>query len=86
MSWDSPGWKTATAAYHSGHSNPDAGEHYTDKLFNGRDVAKPLLIVNSGDLTATAKELAGLFVADGRFLSNGNAPVMIRNARIKELP
>jgi hypothetical protein len=44
---------------------------------NGHEIAKPLLIINSGDLTATAKELAGRFVADGRFLSNGNAPVMI---------
>jgi hypothetical protein len=78
MSWDSPGWKTAAADYHANHD-------HTDKLLsgvreakaNGHEIAKPLLIINSGDLTATAKELAGLFVADGRFLSNGNAPVMI---------
>src|SRR5262249_7182476 len=37
----------------------------------------PRLVINSGDLPATAKELAEHFVADGRFLSNGNAPVMI---------
>src|SRR5262249_59389252 len=87
MSWDSLSWKTAAAAYHADHSNPDIREHCTDKVFNqrngqeananGHEVAKPLLIINSGDLTATAKELAGLFVADGPFLSNGNAPGLI---------
>jgi hypothetical protein len=44
---------------------------------NGHKRELPLLVVNKGDLPETAKELAGHFVADGRFLSNGNAPVMI---------
>lgn len=44
---------------------------------NGLNREKPLLVINSGDLPATAKELAEHFIADGRFLSNGNAPVMI---------
>ncbi|MGC2080737.1 MAG: hypothetical protein WA728_32930 [Xanthobacteraceae bacterium] len=44
---------------------------------NGHKRELPLLVIQSGDLPATAKELAQHFVADGRFLSNGNAPVMI---------
>jgi hypothetical protein len=70
MSWDSETWKAAAVDYHASHSN--AHEH----LLNGGH-AKPLLIINSGDLPATAKELASHFVTDGRFLSNGHAPVEI---------
>jgi hypothetical protein len=39
--------------------------------------AKTLLIINDGDLPATAKELAELFVADDRLRSNGHRPVII---------
>jgi hypothetical protein len=56
--------------------NRTPDEEATAKL-NGHKRELPLLVINSGDLPATAKELAGHFAADGRFLSNGNAPVMI---------
>jgi hypothetical protein len=42
-----------------------------------RDAEKPRLIINYGDLPATAKELAGYIAAGDHFLSNGNCPVMI---------
>jgi hypothetical protein len=80
MSWDSPSWKTAAVDYHADHDHTDKilnGARDQEAKANGHEIAKPLLTINSGDLTATAKELARLFVADGRFLSNGNAPVMI---------
>jgi hypothetical protein len=64
-------WGKAGADYHAER------ERIHPPKPNGHDGEKPLLIINSGDLTATAKELAGRFASDGRFLSNGNAPVMI---------
>jgi hypothetical protein len=48
----------------------------TAKL-NGHRRALPMLKINTSNLPETAKELAKYLAADDRFLSNGNAPVMI---------
>jgi putative DNA primase/helicase len=37
----------------------------------------PRLVIDGRDLTEAAKTLAKLLAADGRFLTNGNAPVMV---------
>ena len=44
---------------------------------NNDDCGLPVLVINESNLTATAKELAGLIVKKGLFLSNGFVPVKI---------
>ena len=60
----------------------DGLDDWSEKLPDGANgmngaAVLPRLVINGKDLTATAKQLAGLFAADGRFLTNGNTPVMV---------
>jgi hypothetical protein len=57
--------------------NSRTPEQETAAKLNGHRRSMPVLKINSSNLPETAKELANYLAADDRFLSNGNAPVMI---------